>query len=175
MPGQPAMRFIPMTCTSYRTTYAVDDNRNALDYELRYRRADGVYRWFQVRILPMRDTDGRITGWSALLTDIEDRKRAEEALRESETDLRQIVDGIPGLVCTLNSAKIDMANRKALDFFGHDDRGIQGLGEPNGTVHPDDLPGVIDAYSRAISSGTALLSSRIRIEASGRCLSLVPG
>jgi PAS domain S-box-containing protein len=46
------------------------------DFELRYRRADGVYRWFQARNLPMRDSEGRITGWSALITDIDDRKRA---------------------------------------------------------------------------------------------------
>jgi len=45
------------------------------DLELRQRRADGVYRWFQSRALPARDTEGRVTGWYILLTDIDDRKR----------------------------------------------------------------------------------------------------
>jgi PAS domain S-box-containing protein len=49
------------------------------EIEHRCRRADGIYRWFQVRGLPVRDEEGRITAWYLLLTDIEDRKRAEEA------------------------------------------------------------------------------------------------
>ena len=61
-------------------------------YELRQRRADGVYRWFQSRALPVRDTEGRITGWYMLLTDIDDRKRAEDALRSNEQRLRLIID-----------------------------------------------------------------------------------
>jgi len=57
--------------------------------EHRCRRADGVYRWFQVRAHPVRDGDGRITGWYVLLVDIDDRKRAEDALRASEALLAQ--------------------------------------------------------------------------------------
>jgi PAS domain S-box-containing protein len=63
--------------------------------EHRCRRADGIYRWFQVRALPVRGADGRIAGWCALLTDIDDRKRAEEALRIRELDLLQITETIP--------------------------------------------------------------------------------
>jgi PAS domain S-box-containing protein len=62
------------------------------DLELRHRRADGMYRWFQCRALPARDAEGRITGWYMLLTDIDDRKRAEDALRSNEQSLRLIVD-----------------------------------------------------------------------------------
>jgi PAS domain S-box-containing protein len=54
------------------------------EVEHRCRRADGVYRWFQVRGLPVRNTQDKITAWYLLLTDIDDRKRAEEALRQSE-------------------------------------------------------------------------------------------
>ncbi len=56
----------------------------ALESEFRVRRADGVYRWFLGRALPVRDGQGRITGWMGLGTDIEDRKRAEQALREAD-------------------------------------------------------------------------------------------
>lgn len=56
----------------------------AYDFEARIRRFDGVYRWFQVRGLPFRDADGVIVRWYALLTDIDERKRAEERLRRSE-------------------------------------------------------------------------------------------
>jgi PAS domain S-box-containing protein len=50
------------------------------EIESRHRRADGVYRWFHVRGFPLKDTDGRILRWCVLLTDIEDRKRAEAQL-----------------------------------------------------------------------------------------------
>jgi formate hydrogenlyase transcriptional activator len=58
------------------------------DIEHRCRRADGVYRWFHARGLPQRDMKGRIVRWYFLLTDIDDRKQAEEKLRRSEAFLR---------------------------------------------------------------------------------------
>jgi PAS domain S-box-containing protein len=49
-----------------------------LDYEVRIRRgSDGVYRWFQTRARPLRDSYGKIEKWCAVLNDIEDRKQAE--------------------------------------------------------------------------------------------------
>jgi PAS domain S-box-containing protein len=54
-----------------------------LPYELehRIRRADGQYRWFQLRGLPLRNAEGRILLWYVLLTDIEARKQAEEEIK----------------------------------------------------------------------------------------------
>ncbi len=62
------------------------------DLELRQRRADGVYRWFQSRALPARDTEGRITGWYMLLTDIDDRKRAEGELEKAFEEIKRLKD-----------------------------------------------------------------------------------
>src|SRR6266853_4295416 len=89
------------------------------DLELRQRRADGVFRWFQSRAFPARDMEGRITGWYMLLTDIDDRKRAEDALRANVQNLRQIVDSIPGFVSTANAAgEVELVNRQVLEYFG---------------------------------------------------------
>jgi C4-dicarboxylate-specific signal transduction histidine kinase len=52
--------------------------------------ADGVYRWFQVRGLPVRDAENKVTAWYLLLTDIDDRKRAEEELRNSQSELARV-------------------------------------------------------------------------------------
>jgi len=49
------------------------------DLDARIRRHDGIYRWFQIRGLPLRDMGGQIVRWYSLLVDIEDRKRAEDA------------------------------------------------------------------------------------------------
>jgi PAS domain S-box-containing protein len=58
--------------------------------EARFRRAtDGEYRWFLVRSVPLRDRHGRIVRWYGTLTDIEDRKRAEEALQSISRDLHE--------------------------------------------------------------------------------------
>jgi PAS domain S-box-containing protein len=46
------------------------------DVDHRLRRADGVYRWFHSRGLPLRDSEGRIVRWCNLLTDIDERKKA---------------------------------------------------------------------------------------------------
>src|SRR6202035_3788857 len=56
-------------------------------------RADGEYRWFLVRGVPLRDQNGKTIRWYGTLTDIEDRKRAEqerERLRQLEDDLAHI-------------------------------------------------------------------------------------
>jgi PAS domain S-box-containing protein len=56
--------------------------------EGRIRRTDGQYRWFLVRGTPFRDESGNIVRWYGTCTDIEDRRRAEEALRDSEKRFR---------------------------------------------------------------------------------------
>jgi len=66
------------------------------DDEMRLRRADGEYRWFLVRTVPLRDAQGNIVKWYGTSTDIEDRKRAEHALRGAASQLealsRRLVD-----------------------------------------------------------------------------------
>jgi PAS domain S-box-containing protein len=68
------------------------------EYEMRLRRADGEYRWFLVRTVPLRDEQGEIVKWYGTSTDIEDRKRAEDALRESEEKFRQLAENIREVV-----------------------------------------------------------------------------
>jgi PAS domain S-box-containing protein len=66
---------------------AVDEWRRALaagepfEKEARLRRADGEYRWFVLRAVPLRDAQGHIVKWYGTSTDVDDQKRAEELLR----------------------------------------------------------------------------------------------
>ncbi len=64
------------------------------DSEHRCRRADGVYRWFQVRALPVRDAEGRIISWYILFTDIDERKRAEDRLQLLLDVTNQVVSNL---------------------------------------------------------------------------------
>ena len=58
------------------------------DLESRARRNDGVYRWFQSRGSPLRDESGRIVRWYNLLIDVDERKRAEDALFSATLEAR---------------------------------------------------------------------------------------
>lgn len=66
---------------------------DAYELESRYRRADGVYRWFHVRGFPLKDADGRILRWCFLLADIDDRKRAEAQLAGEKRLLEMVASG----------------------------------------------------------------------------------
>ena len=63
------------------------------DHEVRMRGADGQYRWFLARILPLRDDSGYIIRWYGTATDIEDRKRAEMLLGGEKRLLEMIAKG----------------------------------------------------------------------------------
>jgi PAS domain S-box-containing protein len=64
------------------------------EVEARLRRHDGSFRWFLLRAEPLRDETGKIVRWYGTSTDIEDRKQAEEKLRQDECELRRITDVI---------------------------------------------------------------------------------
>src|SRR6266849_390048 len=66
------------------------------EYEARVRRADGEYRRMVHREVPLRDERGNIVKWYASSIDIEDRKRAEDALRQSEERFAAFMDNLPG-------------------------------------------------------------------------------
>jgi PAS domain S-box-containing protein len=61
------------------------------EHDVRTRRRDGVYRWFTVHNQPLRDEQGRIVRWYATGTDIDDRKRAEDRIKNENLNLRDEV------------------------------------------------------------------------------------
>src|SRR6266853_4505870 len=117
------------------------DTGQPYDIELRQRRSDGVYRWFHVQGLPVRDAEGHIIRWCVLQTDIEDRKHAEAAQRETERELRQseqhlrlVVETIPAQVARSTAqGRLEYVNRRVVDYLGKElgEIGIRAL-------HPDD-------------------------------------
>src|SRR5258707_758983 len=62
------------------------------EYEARFLRKDGKYRWFLFRWNPLRDEQGRVTRWYVAGTDIEDRKEAEQRLHDENVALREEID-----------------------------------------------------------------------------------
>jgi PAS domain S-box-containing protein len=120
--------------------------------EHRCRRADGVYRWFHVRALPVQDEDGRVTGWYVLLTDIDDLKRAEASIRASERNLYQIINTIPALAWSARpDGSAEFFNQHYLDYVGLALEQVRDWGWTV-AVHPDDLNSLIGALQRLMAS-----------------------
>jgi PAS domain S-box-containing protein len=118
------------------------------DVELRQRRADGVYRWFHVQGLPVRDAKGCIVRWCVLQTDVDERKHAEEALRESERELRQLIDSVPGMIAVANAkGESEYLNKRARDYLDTTAEGFRD--RPMDTLHPEDQELVTNAWLRS--------------------------
>ena len=93
----------------------------AFEIELRHLRKDNRYHWVLVNVAPIRDEEGRIVRWCTTGTDIQQLKQTEEKLRQSEADLRQILDLAPQHVYVLGADPGGTrlyANQAALDYFG---------------------------------------------------------
>ena len=86
-----------------RTWLANLKSRTAHEAVCRFRGADGQYRWFAVSGAPLKAGDGRVLRWYGVMIDIDDRRKAEEAIRESEYKFRQIIDTVPGLIWSTDS------------------------------------------------------------------------
>ena len=121
----------------------------------RYRRADGVYRWFMTRGRPSRDAEGRILRWYVLLTDIDESQQAKQKLEEQEKELRQVMDLAPQLVSvneTLSQRRL-YANRGLLEYLGTTlDEWLQ---RSAGTdAHPDDHKRLSTYMASSMSTGS---------------------
>jgi PAS domain S-box-containing protein len=127
----------------------------------RLRRHDGVYRWMDGRAEPLLDEDGSIIQWHGLSHDIDDQLRVEEALRESERSLRQLVETLPALIyCAAPNGEPIYRSEKLREFlgFGLGDKDEEGKTRLTGTlgaiIHPDDLPDVKERYAHSLATGT---------------------
>ena len=89
----------------------------------------------------------------AFVLDLTERRRAEEALRESERSLRSTIDGIPGLVGILApNGDVEAVNRQIVEYCGQPLEELKNWGT-NGTVHHEDLPHVAEVFTRSIAAG----------------------
>jgi PAS domain-containing protein len=80
---------------------------------------DSLPRWHLIQAVVLHDAEGEVVKFVGTTTDIDDQKRAEEALRESEYEARLIVDSIPGLIAVFDaSGEIELLSQPILDYFG---------------------------------------------------------
>jgi len=110
------------------------------EIEARLRRRDGVFRWFLIRVEPLRNESGKIIRWYGTSTDIEGRKQAEEKLRQEEMELRQIIDAIAQIVTVLDPDGTTLyANRSVLEFSGLTMEAVMAPDFRTRFFHPEDV------------------------------------
>jgi formate hydrogenlyase transcriptional activator len=122
--------------------------------ELRIRRFDGEYRWFQISAAPVHDQQGNLVRWCGVNTDIDDRKRAEQKLQKNEEDLRTIIDAIRQSVVVLTpDGRTLYANRVALDVTGLTMGEVNDNSFLNRAFHPDDVDRIREERQEKLLAG----------------------
>jgi PAS domain S-box-containing protein len=123
--------------------------------EARIRRADGEWRWLIAQTEPRFSMDGEFLGHVGLAVDITERRRAEQAKRESEERFRIMADGCPFMLWVTGAVgETEFMNRAYKRFFGIiDERGGQ-AGAWHLLLHPDDEREYIAAFNRAVTEHT---------------------
>jgi len=115
--------------------------------EARLRGTDGQYRWFLIRAVPLKDERGNIVKWYGLTVDIGDLKRAEDRVR-------LVINTIPTMVWTLRpDGTVDFVNQRSLDYSGLTLE--EQLADPTSTLHPEDLPRVMEKWLADLATGEA--------------------
>ena len=137
-----------------REWLALVESRKPGELEARIRRYDGVYRWFLIRVVPLLDEQGNVVKWFGSNTDIEDRKRAEEKLRQDEIELRQIADAVPQAINVMDpKGKVLYANKGVLEYTGLSAEDVKAEDFRARIFHPDDFRNIKEERERLLAAG----------------------
>jgi len=110
------------------------------DSEVRVLFKDGQYRWHILQYNPLKDESGQVIRWYGTATDIDDRKRAEEKLQQSEQELRTITDAIRQVIVVLAPDGTTLyANSVACETTGLTLDEVLSEGFSVKVFHPDDV------------------------------------
>src|ERR1700740_3705652 len=124
------------------------------EMEARLRRHDEVFRWFLMRVEPLRDETGKIVKWYGTSTDIETLKETEAKLREDESELRRITDVIPQAIVVQDPCGVPIyANQTTLDYTGLKAEDVIDPLFRERIFHPDDLERLREVRKAALAQG----------------------
>jgi PAS domain S-box-containing protein len=121
---------------SERSLKALDaGERNAYRLEKRYLRRDGSLVWCELSTSSIRDADGKRIGTIGVIEDVSERKRAEEALRDSEARLNSILAASPVGIAVLKDRKLTWVNDVGLKMFGYESN-VEVVGKSTNIFYP---------------------------------------
>jgi PAS domain S-box-containing protein len=123
------------------------------EVSFRVRNAEGGYRWFLSRAEPLRASDGTLLYWIGDNLDIDDGKRAEDALRKSEKEFRDVIDTISATVWSaLPDGSNIYVNKHFVKYSGVSAEQTVGSGW-KAVIHPDDLERHAGKWMEAVATG----------------------
>ena len=142
------------------------ENGEPYETEFRLRRSDGVYRWYLVRALPLRDAENRIVKWLGTNTDITERKETIAELQKTQARLQLVLSSTPAVFYTANATppyRTTFVSENAPQQLGYHAAEI--LAVPDfwsDHIHPDDKPPVLAAMPRLLEQDTLSQEYRMR-------------
>lgn len=146
----------------------LDQLGEAMSWELRKIRKDGSMLWVRETARAMMIKKRPVI--LIVCEDITERKRAEEAARWSEEELRQVIETVPAMVWTaLPDGRVDFINRRVQEFTGLSlDGTLGGSWEPKARFHPDDVEQYMSKWRSSLTTGHPFEAEvRIRRAADG--------
>jgi PAS domain S-box-containing protein len=136
--------------TNWRAGLAAGE---AVEQELRCRRADGTYLWFLNRDFPLRDDEGNVVKWYEVLMNINALKETESALHMREHELIGIIETIPAMLWSaLPTGEPTHLSQRLLEYYGVPFEDLVNRGWES-FIHRDDREETAKAFSRAIETG----------------------
>ncbi len=134
----------------------MEARRQKRDYATEFRVVlpDGTVKYVEGIIHHVISEEGELIELVGTNADVTERKRAEQALRESEAKFRAAIDGIAGLVAIMApSGELEAVNRPIVEYFGRTVDELKNWGTGD-AVHPEDLPRVLESYKTSLATGT---------------------
>ncbi|HET8844924.1 MAG TPA: PAS domain S-box protein [Ktedonobacteraceae bacterium] len=165
----------------YERTLAVRQQslKTGSSYEIEYRLRNGrtgYYRWFLSRAMPVRDETGQIVTWFGTSTDIDEQKRVEEALRQSQARINALMNSSLIGIFVSEKGQVIEANETYLRMTGYTQEDLQ-AGEINWMrlTSPEELTRTLQAIEELAAPPHVSRSEEEYIRKDGRRLPVVVG
>ena len=152
-------------------------NESAFDDEYRMKAADGRWVWVHDASTPVRGDGGEVIYYLGFMTDITERKDAEDAARTAEERFRVLVEGTPAITYQELPATEGGDPGSTMVYVSPQLRAILGYdpatwsstrGAWMDAVHPDDLAGILETGGRSVDTGEPYRQDYRMIAADGR-------